>query len=83
MEVEYSEAFKKQLKRLSRRYRKIRQDVQPIIDALLGSETPGDQITRTSYTLYKVRIKNSDNQRGKVVVIESFITSKQRRTASW
>ncbi|MCP4768102.1 MAG: addiction module antitoxin [Gammaproteobacteria bacterium] len=65
MEVEYSDAFKKQLKRLSRRYRKIRQDVQPIIDALLGNETPGDQITGTDYTLYKVRAKNSDSQRGK------------------
>ncbi len=65
MEVEYSDAFKKQLKRLSRRYRKIRQDIQPVIDALLASETPGDQITGTNYTLYKVRAKNSDSQRGK------------------
>ncbi len=65
MEVQYSDAFKRQLKRLSRRYRKIRQDVQPIIDALLNNETPGDQIAGTDYTLYKVRAKNSDSQRGK------------------
>ncbi len=52
MEVEYSDAFKKQLKRLSRRYRKIRQDVHPIIEALLGDETPGDQITGTLLNRY-------------------------------
>jgi len=65
MEVEYSDAFKRQLKRLSRRYRRIRQDVQEVIDALLADKTPGEQITGTGYTLYKVRAKNSDSQRGK------------------
>jgi len=65
MDVEYSESFKRQLKRLSRRYRRIKNDIKPIVDALIDGETPGDQITGTAYTLYKVRAKNSDNQRGK------------------
>ncbi len=65
MEVEYSEAFKRQLKRLSRRYRQIKKDIKPIVDALVAGETPGDQITGTNYTLYKARAKNSDSQRGK------------------
>jgi len=65
MEVEYSAAFKRQLKRLARRYRHIKQDIKPVVDALIEGETPGDQITGTAYTLYKVRAKNSDSQRGK------------------
>jgi len=35
MGVEYSEAFKRQLKRLSRRYRQIKNDIKPIVDALI------------------------------------------------
>ena len=48
MDVEYSNAFKRQLKRLSRRYRHIKQDVKPIIDELADGNTPGDQITGTT-----------------------------------
>ena len=65
MDVEYSAAFKRQLKRLSRRYRQIKQDIKPIVDALIAGETPGDQMTGSDYALYKVRAKNSDSQRGK------------------
>jgi len=65
MEIEYGEGFKRQLKRLARRYRQIKSDIEPIITALLADETPGDQITGADYTLYKVRAKNTDAQRGK------------------
>ena len=65
MKVEYSTAFKRQLKRLFRRYRQIKNDIKPVIDVLEEGKTPGDQITGTGYTLYKVRAKNSDSQRGK------------------
>jgi len=65
MEIEYGEGFKRQLKRLARRYRQIKKDIDPIINALIAGETPGDQVTGTDYTLYKVRAKNSDSNRGK------------------
>jgi len=65
MKLQYSTTFKRQLKHLVRRYRHVKQDIQPIIDALAKDETPGDQITGTGHTLYKVRAKNSDSQRGK------------------
>jgi len=65
MDVEYSDSFKRQLKRLSRRYRQIINDIKPIIDTLIDGKTPGDQIAGTTYTLYKVRAKNSDSRRGK------------------
>ena len=63
--VSYSDAFKRQLKRLSRRYRRIRSDLQPIIDRLAAGETPGDQIQGLGYTVYKVRVRNTDAKRGK------------------
>ncbi len=61
----YSDAFKRQLKRLSRRYRHIRGDVQPLLDRLSVGETLGDRIQAPGYVLYKVRVRNSDAARGK------------------
>jgi mRNA-degrading endonuclease RelE of RelBE toxin-antitoxin system len=63
--VSYSDAFKRQLRRLSRKYRRIRSDVQPLISQLEAGETPGDQIQGVGYTVYKVRVRNSDAKRGK------------------
>lgn len=65
MRLQYSTTFKRQLKYLARRYRHVKQDIQPIIDALTADETPGDKITGTGHTLYKIRAKNSDSKRGK------------------
>jgi mRNA-degrading endonuclease RelE of RelBE toxin-antitoxin system len=63
--VSYSDAFKRQLKRLSRRYRRIRDDIQPIIDRLEAGETPGDRISELGQILYKVRVRNTAAARGK------------------
>jgi len=63
--VQYAEAFKRQLKRLSRKYRRIRADMQPLIDDLTAGERPGDQIQGAGYTVYKVRVRNTDARRGK------------------
>jgi len=63
--VSYSDAFKRQLKRLSRRYRHIRADVQPVIDQLEAGQTPGDQVRGLGHTLYKVRARNTSAKRGK------------------
>ncbi|MES9829213.1 MAG: hypothetical protein ABW201_13175 [Candidatus Thiodiazotropha sp.] len=52
MLVSYSDAFKRQLKRLNRKYRRIRSDVEPLISQLEAGETPGDQIQGTGYTVY-------------------------------
>lgn len=65
MVIRYTEAFKRQLERLSRRYRGIRADVQPVIDRLAAGETPGDRIPGVGHVLYKVRVKNSAAARGK------------------
>ncbi len=65
MNVNYSDAFKRQVRRLKRKYGSIRTDVQPLINQLEAGETPGDQIQGIGHTIYKVRVKNSDAKRGK------------------
>ena len=64
MVVRFSSAFKKQLRRLARKYRHIRSDLQPLIDTLQAGDTPGDQIQGAGHTVYKVRVRNTDARRG-------------------
>ena len=63
--IRYSDTFKRQIKRLSRKYRRIRSDLQPFIERLSGGETPGDRIQGANYTVYKARLPNTDAGRGK------------------
>ncbi len=65
MGVSYSDAFKRQLKRLARHNRHIRADIQPVIEQLEAGETPGDQIRGLDYRIYKVRVRNTGSKRGK------------------
>lgn len=65
MPVRYTEAFKRQLKRTSRKYRHTRTDIEPVIRSLEAGETPGNQIRGVGHPLYKVRVKNTDARRGK------------------
>lgn len=65
IEVDYTREFKRNLRQLTRRYRRIRSDIEPVIDALKAGETPGDQISGVGYTVFKARVKNSDNNKGK------------------
>lgn len=59
MRLEYSSAFKRSLRKLSRRYRSLRNDLQPLIDALAEGTTPGDRLQNSDYAVYKVRVKNA------------------------
>ncbi len=63
--VEYTPEFKRNLRHLDKKYLHIRSDVQPIIDALQKGEVIGDQIQGTAYTIFKVRVRNSDIRKGK------------------
>lgn len=65
VQVQFSAEFKSQLRSLAKRYRQIRNDVQPLIEQLQRGEFPGDQISGTGFTVFKVRIKNSDIRKGK------------------
>lgn len=63
--IEFTPEFKRNLKQLSKKYRRIRSDVEPVIKRLERGEKPGDQIPRVGHALFKVRIPNRDSQRGK------------------
>jgi len=65
VQIEYTPEFKRNLRALAKKYRHIRSDVQPVIDQLRSGEVIGDQIPRTRYAVFKVRVRNSDIQKGK------------------
>ena len=65
IQIKVTPEFKRSLRNLAKRYRNIRTDVQPIIDRLQAGEIIGDQIPGIRYTVFKVRVRNSNSQKGK------------------
>ncbi|MFM2313035.1 MAG: hypothetical protein RLZZ04_2311 [Cyanobacteriota bacterium] len=65
LKVEISPTFKRNIKTLDKKYRNIRQDVEPIIKQLQNGELPGDKISGMSYSVFKLRVNNSDVSKGK------------------
>lgn len=63
--VELAKSFIRRLKELRKKYPHAIQQVQRLIAELEAGETPGDQISGTSYTAYKVRLPNPDAGKGK------------------
>lgn len=63
--VEASPEFSRNLKTLKKRYPNIRKDVEPLLAQLESGEVLGDHIQNKEYSLFKVRVKNSDIQKGK------------------
>ena len=65
VQIVYTPEFKRNLRALAKKYRHIRSDVQPVIDKLNAGVVVGVQVPRTHYTIFKVRVRNSDIQKGK------------------
>ena len=65
IQLVFSDEFKTRLRTLIKRYRSIRTDLKPLIEELQSGNFIGDQIPGTGYTVFKVRMKNSDIQKGK------------------
>ncbi|NEO60407.1 MAG: type II toxin-antitoxin system RelE/ParE family toxin [Moorea sp. SIO4G2] len=65
IQITVTPEFKRSLRNLAKQYRNIRSDVQPIIDQLQSGEIIGDQIPSIPYTVFKVRVRNSNIQKGK------------------
>ncbi|MEG4014608.1 MULTISPECIES: type II toxin-antitoxin system RelE/ParE family toxin [unclassified Microcoleus] len=65
VQILFSDEFKTRLRTLIKRYRSIRTDIQPLLNELQSGNFIGDQIPGTGYTVFKVRLKNSDIQKGK------------------
>ena len=65
IQIVFSDEFKTRVRTLIKRYRSIRTDLQPLLNELQSGNFIGDQIPGTGYTVFKVRLKNSDIQKGK------------------
>ncbi|TVP62181.1 MAG: type II toxin-antitoxin system RelE/ParE family toxin [Nodularia sp. (in: Bacteria)] len=65
IEISLTPRFQKDLRELAKRYRSIRSDIQPLIDQLQAGEILGDRIAGIKYQVFKVRVKNSNIQKGK------------------
>lgn len=63
--VEFTPELKRDIRRLARKYRHLRSDLDPLIRQLESGETPGDRIQGVHLPVFKVRLKNSDAARGK------------------
>lgn len=64
-EIRFTAPFKRRLKQLAKRYRRILRDIQPVITELQQGNLIGNQITGVSQIVYKARAKNSDIPTGK------------------
>lgn len=65
MNVRYTPEFKRNLRTLAKKYKQIRSDIQPLIEKLQDGKIVGDQIKGVHITIFKIRIQNSDIQKGK------------------
>jgi mRNA-degrading endonuclease RelE of RelBE toxin-antitoxin system len=64
-EISFTFEFKRNIRALAKKYRSIRTDIQPVIDQLINGDLPGDQIPGANLAVFKVRIQNTDIQKGK------------------
>lgn len=65
IQIALTHRFKRDLRDLAKQYRSIRSDIQPLIEELQSGQTPGDRISGVKYQVFKVRLKNSNIQKGK------------------
>ncbi len=63
--IEATTTFQRKLRTLAKKYRRIRQDIEPILEQLQRGELPGDRIPGVGYNVFKLRVRNSDIQKGK------------------
>ena len=66
IEVQFTPEFKRNLRALSKKYRNIRLDIQPVLEQIMKGNFVGDKIPQTGdYTILKVRVRNRDIRKGK------------------
>jgi mRNA-degrading endonuclease RelE of RelBE toxin-antitoxin system len=65
VEVKFTPEFKRNLRALSKKYRHIRYDIEPLIIDIQNGQLPGNQVMGTGYTIFKVRVPNRDIRKGK------------------
>lgn len=57
--------FKKDLRKLSRKYPVVLDELEKLSFQIQADERPGDKIPNVGYDVYKVRLKNPSAQKGK------------------
>jgi mRNA-degrading endonuclease RelE of RelBE toxin-antitoxin system len=65
IEIRVTPDFRKQLRKLEKRYRKIKSDLEPILTQIQMGEIVGDRLQGLDTEVFKVRVRNSDTNRGK------------------
>ncbi|MGL5805145.1 MAG: type II toxin-antitoxin system RelE/ParE family toxin [Xenococcaceae cyanobacterium] len=65
VKVQASPTFQRNIRKLGKKYRNIRHDVEPVIKQLQNGELPGNQISGIGYKVFKLRVENSDIVKGK------------------
>ena len=65
IEVKAAPTFLKNLRKLAKKYRTIRNDIEAVIKQLERGELQGNQISGIDYAVFKLRVRNSDIQKGK------------------
>ena len=65
VDIAYTPEFKRALRKLAKKYRHIRSDLQPVIMGLQEGELVGDRVSGVGNTVFKTRVRNSDIQKGK------------------
>lgn len=67
VQIEITPEFKKNLRELKKKYRKIQEDVQTVIEQLRMGRFPGTRISGLceDCVIFKERIRNSNLQKGK------------------
>jgi mRNA-degrading endonuclease RelE of RelBE toxin-antitoxin system len=63
--IKATHEFQKKVRSLTKKYRHIRSDLQPILEKLSRGEELGDRLSGINAIVYKLRVKNSDTQKGK------------------
>ncbi|MDZ7761756.1 MAG: type II toxin-antitoxin system RelE/ParE family toxin [Desulfovermiculus sp.] len=63
--ISFTFEFKRNVRALSKRYQNIQKDIQQLTQEIQSGKLPGDQIPGIGLKLFKVRVKNSDIQKGK------------------
>lgn len=62
----FAEEYIKAAKELRKTYRNLDRDLEPLLEELRQGKTPGERLQNVqSHIIYKVRVANSDAQRGK------------------
>lgn len=67
VQIELTSEFQQNLRKLAKRYRNIRSDIQPLIEEIQTGNLSGDRLTNIGkdYVVFKARIQNRDIQKGK------------------